>query len=137
MSEEKYDGLSHAKLRLIYHVVLATKYRRSAIKGLERVLEKSFERACEGQKFTLLDIGIDQGNHVHLLIKVRDPRVGIGWIVGRLKQFSTYDLYETHQKHLRSFYLGRKKKLWSNGYFVATVGHDETTVSQYIQVQAN
>lgn len=136
MTEEKYDSLSHAKLRLTYHIVLATKHRRPVIKGLERELEKSFERACEGQKFTILDVGVDQGNHVHLLVRVRNPRIGIGWIVGRLKRFSTHDVYETHEEQLQRFYRGRKKKLWSNGYFAATAGHDETTVSKYIQAQA-
>lgn len=73
----EFDNLSHAKIRLMYHIVLATKYRRPCLTGMEHVIEDGFRRASEGYKFEIVDIVIDMGDHAHLLIRVRNPRLSI------------------------------------------------------------
>ena len=80
-------------------------------------------------------MAIDHGDHIHLMIRSRDPRLSIGYIVMRLKQQSTYDLWESHYDELCRYYWGKEHKLWSNGYFAATVGHDVSTVGSYIEKQ--
>ena len=135
-AREKYDGLSHAKLRLIYHVVLATKYRRPCLAGLERELEGAVYASQKGKDFEVMDVGVDAGDHMHLLVRVRKPDVSIGQVVRRVKAMTTRLLWESSADALLKFYWGRKRKLWSSGYFAATVGNDVETVSGYIVRQA-
>lgn len=135
-ANERYDGLSHAKLRLLYHVVLATKYRRRCLAGIERELADAVVASAEGMDFEVVDVGIDNGDHAHLLVRVRKADVGIGRVVRRVKSVTTKRMWDACAGELRRHYWGKGRKLWSNGYFAATVGNDVQTVSGYIQRQA-
>ena len=57
-------------------------------------------------------------------------------IARTLKSISAIELFKIYPQ-LKQFY-ARCGKLWSNGYFVSTVGHiSETTVKKYIEEQKN
>lgn len=132
---EKFDSLSHAKLSLRYHIVLATKYRKPCLEGLERDVYSSMSETLKEMHVRVESMAIDHGDHIHLLIRIRNPRLSVGHIVMRLKQQSTYDLWKSHHDELRQYYWGKEHKLWSNGYFAATVGHDANAVGNYIEKQ--
>lgn len=137
--DTRFDQLSHAKIRLLFHIVLATKYRRKIFDGMEQKVYESVGRCASVSDFDVLRCGIDHGNHMHLLVRITSGDVSVGQVVRRIKQFTTNDLYgdEDICEQLQLTYKGRKRKLWSSGYFAATVGNDANTVDAYIVQQAH
>jgi putative transposase len=70
-------------------------------------------------------------DHVHILISI-PPKYIVAQVVGFIKGKSAI--------HIARTYLGRRRNFmgqnfWARGYFVSTVGKDETTVRQYIKKQ--
>lgn len=136
--DTRFDQLSHAKIRLLFHVVLATKYQRRVLDGVEQKVYESVGECASVSDFDVLRCGIDHGDHMHLLVRITRGDVSIGQVVRRIKQFTTNDLYDDEDicKRLRLTYKGRKRKLWSSGYFAATAGNDVSVVDSYIAQQA-
>lgn len=124
-----------AKHKLMYHLVLSTKYRKKALLGLEDETYTILDDIAEKYSFKIIESAIDNGDHLHLLIKLR-PNRDVSSIVKLVKQVSTFKLYESHENELRKTYWGNKKILWSNGYFVETVGNNEKRLIDYIKNQA-
>ena len=137
--DNRFDNLSHAKVRLLYHVVLATKYRRKSLLGIEDLARRAVLASAARSDFDVVEAAIDEGDHMHLLVRVRKPDVSVGQIVRRIKQDTTRALWDdpAPAAQLRRFYWGRRRTLWSNGYFAATAGNDPEIVRNYIRNQAN
>ena len=71
-------------------------------------------------------------NHVHLLVEV-DPQLGIHLLIKKLKGRSSRLLRQEF-----SFLRSRLPTLWTNSYFVTTVGGAPLQViKQYIESQKN
>lgn len=130
---EKLDSLSHAKLSLRYHIVLATKYGKPCLEGLEQSVYASVFKVLKEMPVRIENMTVDHGTYVYLTLRIRNPKLSVGHIVTRLKQQSTYDLWKSHYDELRQYYGGKEHKLWSNGYFAATIGHDTNTVVNHIE----
>ena len=113
-----------------YHVVWCPKYRRSVlINGVDTRLKELIIETCTLLKVELIEMEI-MPDHVHLLLEV-DPQFGIHKAVKRIKGYSS--------KVLRSEFpwiRSRLPTLWSNSYFVSTVGGAPLSViKQYIENQ--
>lgn len=68
-------------------------------------------------------------DHIHLFIKSK-PDITISYIVKHLKGYSSYML----RKQFPS--LTKYKSLWTNSYFVETIGLiSEKTIRKYIEMQ--
>ncbi|WP_143276667.1 IS200/IS605 family transposase [Brevibacillus brevis] len=99
-----------------YHVVFCPKYRKKVLKEpvdirlKELFLEKAVELRAEVVEMEIMP------DHVHLLIKC-DPQFGIHRVVKHLKGYTSRVL-RMEFRHLKS----RLPSLWTNSYFVATVG---------------
>jgi putative transposase len=113
-----------------YHVIWCAKYRRKvlsepiAARLKEIVHEVASENGCE---ILELEVMVD---HVHLLCEV-DPQFGIAKFV-RLVKGRTSRLLRQEFQTLRS----RLPTLWTNSYFVSTVGGAPLAViKQYIENQ--
>ena len=73
-------------------------------------------------------------DHVHFLIRYI-PRLSIAQIARRLKQESTRQLWLLHNSTLSKQYW-YQKLLWSDGYFVCSIGEaSPETIRQYILSQ--
>ena len=59
----------------------------------------------------------------------------LGGVVARVKQQSTFELWRDYCDVLSRFYRGREHRLWSSGYFLASVGHDTVNVLRYVRNQ--
>ena len=92
-----------ARTTLIYHVVLTTKYRRKALLGIEQETYKAFRKIEAHSSFKILDMGIGDRNHIHLVVK-SSPQYSVSGIVNRLKGWSLYHLWNNSSEHLSSFY---------------------------------
>jgi putative transposase len=113
-----------------YHVVWCPKYRRPVlIEGVDERLKELIRETCSRLDTDLLEMEV-MPDHVHLLIEV-DPQFGIHKAVKRLKGYSSRILREEFP-WLRS----RIPSLWTNSYFVSTVGGAPLSViKQYIENQ--
>jgi putative transposase len=113
-----------------YHVVFCPKYRRPVlVDGVdERFKEIAWEVAGElGFEIAEMEVMPD---HVHLLLSV-DPQLSIHRAVKRIKGRSSHDL-RTEFPWLKS----RIPTLWTNSYFVSTVGGVSLAqVRKYIERQ--
>jgi putative transposase len=113
-----------------YHVVWGTKYRRDVLKnGADERLKKALFKAAKDKKGTIEELEI-MPDHVHLLLSI-DPQFGIHKIVKYLKGASSRILR-------REFRPCRTRLpcLWTNSYFVATVGGAPLKIiKEYIKKQ--
>ena len=113
-----------------YHVVWCSKYRRPVlVEGVAERLKELIRETCSRLNTDLLEMEV-MPDHVHLLIEV-DPQFGIHKAVKRLKGYSSRILREEFP-WLRS----RIPSLWTNSYFVSTVGGAPlSAIKQYIEDQ--
>ena len=120
---------------LKYHLVLMTKNHRPSLKGIEQSVYKALRRVEEVSDFRILDMGIEDGNHIHLAIKM-SPRYSVSSMVNRIRGLSQHYLWQEEEDHLKQFYRGSKKKLWNESYICSTLGVvSEETVLRYIEKQ--
>lgn len=99
-----------------YHVVWCPKYRRKAVGGrVERRLKEIIVEVITEKGAWLIELETMPG-HVHLLVEV-DPQLGVHRLVKAIEGRSSQALRQEFP-WLRS----RLPSLWTNSYFVATVG---------------
>lgn len=99
-----------------YHVVWCTKYRRTVLeKGADERLKEVIMKVAKEFSIDIIEMEI-MPDHVHLLMEV-DPQFGIHRAVKIIKARSSKVLREEF-----SFVKSRVPTLWTNSYFVSTVG---------------
>ena len=118
--------------RCTYHVVWCPKYRRPVIEGAVDVrLKQLIAEVCAERECNLIELET-MPDHVHLLVEC-DPQYGIHRLVKQIKGRSSRVLRQEFDS-LRS----RLPTLWTNSYFVATVGGAPLgIVKQYVANQRN
>ncbi len=115
-----------------YHVVWCPKYRRRVLTSeVEERLKAILHEVAEERQAEIIELEV-MPDHVHLLIEV-DPQFGIHRLIRLMKGRSSH--------HLRQEYPWLKSRLptlWTNSYFVSTVGCAPLAViKQYIENQKN
>jgi len=113
-----------------YHIVWCPKYRRSVlVNGVDTRLKTIIQDVCTESYAELLRLEV-MPDHVHLLVEV-DPQYGIHRLVRAIKGRSSRLLRQEYP-WLKS----RLPTLWTNSYFVSTVGGAPLEViKQYIENQ--
>jgi putative transposase len=113
-----------------YHVVWCPKFRRPVlVDGVHERLKAILRDVAAEIRTRLIEVEV-MPDHVHLLVEV-DPQFGIHRFVKRVKGQSSRLLRQEFPK-LKS----RLPTLWTNRYFVATVGGSPLAlVKQYIENQ--
>ena len=128
---EDYQSLSHTRWQCKYHVIFIPKYRRRALFGVvRRELGNVFRRLAE-QKGYRIEEGHIRMDHVHMLISI-PPKLAVSSVVGYLKGKSAIHLARSYGERKRNF-VGQH--FWARGYFVSTVGRDESLIREYIRNQ--
>jgi putative transposase len=129
---EGYKSNNNVVYSSRYHVVWCPKYRR-------KVLEAQIAKRCEqilrqtAKKYRAEVIALEiMPDHVHLLVEI-DPQFGIHRLVKNLKGVSSHQL----RKEFASL-VSRLPTLWTNAYFVSTVGGaPRSVIKQYVENQKN
>lgn len=118
--------------RCAYHVVWCPKYRRPVIEGdVDARLKQIIHEVSAERGANLIELET-MPDHVHLLVEC-DPQYGIHRLVKQIKGRSSR-LLRNEFPSLRS----RLPTLWTNSYFVATVGGAPLeVVKQYVANQRN
>jgi putative transposase len=125
------ESLSHTQWECKYHVVFIPKCRRNVLyEQLRKHLGDLFKRLAEQKESKVLEghLCID---HVHMLLSV-PPKYSVAHVVGYIKGKSAIHLARVYGEKRRNF-VGQN--FWARGYFVSTVGRDETIIREYIQRQ--
>ena len=115
-----------------YHVVWCPKYRRKVfVNGVDVRLKALIEEVCHEYRIDIIEMEI-MPDHVHLLVEV-DPQFGIHKAVKRIKGRTSRILRQEFP-----WLTTRLPTLWTNSYFVSTVGGAPLSViKQYIENQKN
>lgn len=113
-----------------YHVVWCPKYRRKVlVDGVDSRFKSLVQEICAERTFNLIEMEV-MPDYVHLLIEV-DPRFGIHKAVKLIKG-TTSGVLRQEFPWLKS----RIPSLWTNSYFVSTVGEAPlSTIKKYIEEQ--
>ena len=113
-----------------YHVVWCPKYRRKVL--VDAIAKRLFvlvHKTALRYRAEVIALEI-MPDHVHLLVEV-DPQLGIHRLVKYIKGVTSHDL----RKEFPSL-SSRLPSLWTNSYFVSTVGGAPLEViKQYVENQ--
>ena len=115
-----------------FHVVWCPKYRRRVLEGrIEARLKELIGEVVADKGAWLVEMEV-MPDHVHLLVEV-DPQFGVHRLVKAIKGRSSRVLRQEFP-HLKS----RLPTLWTNSYFVATVGGaPPAAIKRYVENQKN
>jgi putative transposase len=130
MALEGYKSNNHVVYSSKYHVVWTPKYRRPVL--VDKIafrLQHLLHETCLRYQAEVVAVEI-MPDHVHLLVEV-DPLFGIHRLVKKLKGVTSHNLRKEFPV-LKS----RLPTLWTNSYFVSTVGGAPLAViKQYVENQ--
>ena len=115
-----------------YHVVFCPKYRRRVlVDGVDERFKQIAREVADELSFEIIEMEV-MPDHVHMLLEV-DPQFGVHKAVKRIKGRTSHALRDEFP-WLKS----RIPTLWTNSYFVSTVGGASlSAVKRYIENQKN
>ena len=119
-----------AKYRIGYHFIWTAKYRRNILRDdVVKTAKAAITAACARSGMTLLAMETDR-DHVHVFVSAK-PSVSPSDIAKTLKGASSRAVRDAHPDVAKRAGL---KGLWSQSYYVGTVGDmSAATVRHYIE----
>jgi putative transposase len=129
----EFIHLSHCVYHCEYHVVLVTKYRKAIFNdGIFAYMSKKLAEISEHYPTIRFKTVNHDKDHIHLHMTI-PPTMSIGKAIGIIKQNTARELRQKFP-FLKEVYWGTDG-VWSDGYFVTTVGIDEAMIKAYIENQ--
>jgi putative transposase len=126
-----YQSLNHTKWECKYHIVWIPKYRKKKLYiELRKLLGEVFRDLADQRESKILE-GHLMVDHVHVLIEI-PPKYSVAQVVGYIKGKSAIYIARTYEGRTKNF---TGQHMWARGYFVSTVGLDETVIREYIKNQ--
>ena len=126
---DKFKSLSHTAWDCKYHVVFIPKCRRRTLYGQLRQHLGEVLRKLAAQRECRVEEGHLMPDHVHMMLSIL-PKYAVSQVVGFIKGKSAIHLARVYGERKRNF-VGQH--FWARGYFVSTVGRDETVIREYIK----
>ena len=125
-----YHSNRNVVFSCLYHVVWCPKWRRPVlVDGVSQRLKQIIADVARQRSSIVQGLEV-MPDHVHLIVEV-DPQYGVHRLVKQMKGHSSR-LLRQEFLHLRQ----RLPTLWTNSYFVATVGGAPLAVlKQYVENQ--
>ena len=125
--------ISHCVYQCDYHIVIVTKYRKAIFnEGIFAYFKIKLAEITEHYpQIRFKEVNHDR-DHMHLLVSI-PPTMSVGKAVGVVKQNTARELKQKFP-FLKEVYWGTEA-VWSAGYFVSTVGINETMIKKYIEEQ--
>ena len=128
---DKFESLSHTAWDCKYHVVFIPKCRRRTLYGQLRQHLGEVFRKLAAQRECRVEEGHLMPDRVHMMLSI-PPKYAVSQVVGFIKGKSAIHLARVYGERKRNF-VGQH--FWARGYFVSTVGRDETVIREYIKNQ--
>jgi putative transposase len=128
---EEYETLNHTTWDRKYHVVFIPKYRRKVLyQELRKALVEVFRQLASQKEAKVEGRGICCPIMFICSCRFRRSiRFPAWWVTSRA---GAIYLARTYGERKRNF-VGQN--FWARGYFVSTVGRDETAIRDYIKQQ--
>lgn len=116
-----------------YHIVFCVKHRQKILDGeVESFLKETILDIAKDKDFTIKAMEIRESDHIHLFVSAH-PKLSIGQIVKWIKGISGIKLFKRFPNLTEKLWKG---KLWSNTYYVETIGPtSEKNIRKYIENQ--
>ena len=125
------NSLAHTRWNCKYHIVFAPKYRRRIFYGEKRIaIGKILRQLCEWKGIHIVEAELCI-EHVHMLLEI-PPKYSVSTVMGYLKGKSSTMIYEQFGE-LKYKY--KNREFWCKGYYVDTVGKNESRIAEYIKHQ--
>jgi len=124
----------HAVFDIKYHLVWIPKYRKHVLIGdVAQYTKEVLQRIAEEYGFWVDTMEVMQ-DHVHIFLEV-PPKYSPAEVIQILKSVSAREVFKKFRRLRRDFWAG---ELWSDGYFVRSVGDKVTAdvIRRYIEYQA-
>ena len=129
----KFTQLSHCVYHCNYHLVITTKYRKKIFnEGIFAYFKIKLAEITEHYPLIQFKTVNHDKDHLHLEISI-PPTMPVGRAVGIIKQNTAKKLKQKFP-FLKEVYWGTES-IWSEGYFVSTVGINESMIRAYIKNQ--
>ena len=124
---------SHSVFLCDYHIVFPTKYRRKIINdGMKAFMLARIETIREHYpQLQFKKVNTDK-DHIDLLVSI-PPSWSVSKVVSLIKTNTARNL-KAEFPFLKEVYWGTDS-IWSEGYFVSTVGVNEEIIKRYIENQ--
>ena len=126
---------SHAVYDLKYHFVWIPKYRKRILnEDIAKRVEEIFRKIAEIYEFEIEPMAVVE-EHVHIFLSA-PPKYAPGEIVRIFKSRSAKMVFKEFPQVRRELWAG---ELWSDGYFVRSVGDQVTTeiIKRYIEYHSS
>jgi putative transposase len=126
----EWQSLSHVRWECKYHAVILPTSRRKVFYGrLRRRIGLILRELCRQRGIELWE-GPAMADHGHLCLSI-PPKSSVANTIGFLKGKSAVRIHQEllHEGRMRGLHF------WAAGYWVSTVGLDETRVRQDIRQQ--
>ena len=132
--KQNYYTTKRAKFLIRLHIVLAVKYRKRILcNNIKNDMQQIIFDICSKEKWKIIAMESDI-DHLHLLVDIQ-PKYSVSFVIHRIKQLSTYRIYNLHKQKLKD-YFWKENTFWSDGYFVCSVGNAASeTIEKYIETQ--
>src|SRR6056297_584344 len=126
--DTNYNRKNRRKYSLKAHIVLVTKYRKQLLKGIiSEDIKNQILAISLKYNYEIIAMETDK-DHIHFLISY-DTTDSICQIVKRIKQETTYRLWQKHAALLSKNYW-KRKIFWSDGYFACSIGEVSSATIQ-------
>lgn len=130
-----YTKNRHSCYRLMYHLVVVTKYRHPVInkKVLERLTQITKDIFEESWGCRILQIN-GEVDHIHLLFEA-PPQVQLSKLINNFKTVSSRLIRKDFKEHLEPYYW--KPYFWNRSYLIlSTGGTTIEVIKKYIENQS-
>ena len=125
--------LAHCVYHCSYHIVIVTKCGRAVFnEGIFAYFEKKLVEITEHYPLVRIGTVNHDKDHIHLPVSI-PPTMGVGQVIGIIKQNTSRGLKQKFP-FLKRVYWGTEA-IWSEEYFVSTVGIDKAVIHAYIEDQ--
>lgn len=130
---KNYKSKNHSKFILTYHIIFVCKYRKKLLIKYGEDVKQIMYDISKRYDFEIKEMEVDK-DHIHMMIE-SVPKISPLQIVRVLKQQSTIQMWRKYSKELKKYYW-LENTLWTDGYFVSTIGEvSSKTLKHYIQNQ--
>ena len=125
--------LSHCAFHCDYHIVIVTKYRKEIFnKGMFEYFRIKLQEIRKYYPIIeIKEVGYDK-DHIHLLLSI-PPTMSVGKAVNIIKSNTGKKIRDKFPFLDEVYYA--MSGIWSDGYFVSTVGINEKIIREYIKRQ--
>lgn len=126
--------MSHCAYDAHYHIVFPVKYRKSLLAAyIAGAIVEIADQISLRYDIDFEKIGCD-GDHIHILCSFPPTKYKGGDVVRIFKSITARELFKQFPQLRKELWGG---ELWSDGYYLATVGErgDWETVKRYVENQ--